>query len=121
MSERLSGNIEAVLQGAIDAMQKQADDNLVRTMVLESVLYAALDRMKHAAVLDDGWATLLSFIANNHRDKAAKNDSKRTAFLLNRVADGVDQYSKIVPADGTFNPPSLTVIHGGKTTLGGEE
>ncbi|MER8396030.1 hypothetical protein NKH10_30035 [Mesorhizobium sp. M1340] len=59
MSERLSGNIEAVLQGAIDAMQKQADDNLVRTMVLESALYRrARPHEARGGVIHGGKTTL---------------------------------------------------------------
>lgn len=120
MRQTFSGNAQTVIQAAVDAMEKRADENLARIMVLESVLYAALDRMKRTSMLDDGWSTLLSFIANKHRENGAKSDS-RTASLLNRVAEGVEQYSKIVPGEGTFDPPNFTIIHGGKTTHPSEE
>lgn len=112
MSERLSGNIEEVLQGIADAMDQRIDETLVKTMVLEFVLYAALSRMQAAAIIDSKWPDLLSGIASAHRQNATKAGDPRMSEMLTRVAAGVEEYT--VAQGQAFKAPSLTVIDGGK-------
>jgi hypothetical protein len=104
--DTISGDLQTVLQGAVDAIDSRIDDLLVRVSTLETVLYAALNQMQRADLLDDSWPKLLSEIAGRHRANAANAEEFRQGDLLSRVADGMERYSTIAEEEA-FDLPSL--------------